>query len=133
MRKTIVMLVLLGAAGCSDDSCPGIGSGRNMLVTVTAQRLSGDCGTPTDDEIVTGLVTQDAACLRGAAHEPSADLCEQTIVIACEADYGAFRWNGDVSYAGGDVYDGVVAFTRFDPDAFVLCEGTYLVTYRNAP
>lgn len=132
-RKAIVVVAaLLGVAGCSSEGCPGIGSGRNMIVTVTAQRLSGDCATPTGDEIDAGLITLQA-CLTGDAHQASDDSCEYGILAACEADYGAYRWRGDVSYAGDDAYDGVLTFTRFDPDAFVICEGAYLVSYRNAP
>lgn len=128
MRRMWLVLVALAIAGC-DDGCPGIGSGRSGFVTATALELSGDCTTPTPTEIDHGLITLPAGCETGDAHGATADQCESTILAACPASYGAFRWSGLVVFTGDGIHEGIVDFARFDDDAALICEGTYRVRY----
>ncbi len=129
MKRLLATVLLL--VGCGDDGCPAIGSGPDMLVSTTVERLSGDCATPTSDEISRGLISLGDDCFDDGPgiHGPSADYCEYQIITACETSYGSFRWGGRVRYAGDRQHDGEVTFFRYDVDGVLLCEGTYLATF----
>jgi hypothetical protein len=127
-RWMMVFGLMVAVVGCGDDGCPPLGSNRSGIVNVTALELSGDCGPAMQMELNNGLLTLED-CLLGPTDGPSADSCEETIAVACNADDGsAFGWLGSVSYIGDGQFQGEVRLRALD-DLGPICESFYLVTY----